>query len=194
MRSSKASRTPVALREKVAEGRVGRDAAAVQEPGLGEKECAGAARGKQRRVSRKRRQPGDEAGFVRQRLFDVVEDGRDQHDIAVACPGERAVRLDRMSAVAFNRQPARGDDFDVVAGPARVVAAAGCDGKSVGLTVHGRRHAAFECDDGDLGRLDCMARIRRKPSIILPRYICRPPLSRGRSTASVRPWVGRRAT
>src|SRR5271168_4116934 len=27
--------------------------------------------------------------FVRQRLFDVVEDGRDQHDIAVACPGER---------------------------------------------------------------------------------------------------------
>jgi hypothetical protein len=64
------------------------NAAAGQKAGLGEKECAGTARRKQRRASRKRRQPGDEARFVGQRLFDVVEDGWDQHDIAVACLGE----------------------------------------------------------------------------------------------------------
>ena len=111
-----------------------------------------------------------------ERRFDVVEDRRDQHDIAVTGIGERAVGLDRVSAVALHRQAARRGDADIVARPALIgapIGNIGRDRKGVGLAIDRRRHAALEGDDRDFHGPDCISERVRMLSVLLRRFAWR---------------------
>jgi hypothetical protein len=125
------------------------------------------------RCLRKRIQPGDENSLLLKRRFDVVEDRRDQHDVAVTGIGKRAVGLDRVAAITLHWQGARRGDADVVARPALIGAPAGKigrDRKGVGLAIDRRRHAALESDDRDFHGPDCISERMRMLSIILRRF------------------------